>query len=121
VFGDLIDTLCVCSCPCCTRSNFAEKYNVPVWIGESKQLVDESRGRSLPANASGFDTHRDSISSRFGCRSVGPACERGGRCRGTEPVHGRRPGRVHPAEAALVSTTVNSAPRSTDKHARSPN
>eukprot|EP01047_Picozoa_sp_COSAG01_P103711 COSAG01_NODE_33137_length_569_cov_2.853191_1_plen_113_part_00 len=27
------------------------------------------RGRSLPANASGFDTHRDSISSRFDCRS----------------------------------------------------
>jgi hypothetical protein len=25
------------------------------------------RGRSLPANASGFDTHRDSISSRFDC------------------------------------------------------
>jgi hypothetical protein len=25
------------------------------------------RGRSLPANASGFDTHRDSISSRFEC------------------------------------------------------
>jgi serine/threonine protein kinase len=27
------------------------------------------RGRSLPANASGFDTHCDSISSRFGCHS----------------------------------------------------
>jgi hypothetical protein len=27
------------------------------------------RGRSLPANASGLDTHRDSISSRFDCRS----------------------------------------------------
>jgi hypothetical protein len=26
------------------------------------------RGRSLPANASGLDTHRDSISSRFDCR-----------------------------------------------------
>jgi hypothetical protein len=26
------------------------------------------RGRSLPANASGFDTHRDSISSCFDCR-----------------------------------------------------
>eukprot|EP01049_Picozoa_sp_SAG25_P004271 SAG25_NODE_266_length_10666_cov_14.508943_2_plen_119_part_00 len=26
------------------------------------------RGCSLPANASGFDTHRDSISSRFDCR-----------------------------------------------------
>ena len=25
------------------------------------------RGRSLPANASGFDTHRDTISSRFDC------------------------------------------------------
>jgi hypothetical protein len=25
------------------------------------------RGRSSPANASGFDTHRDSISSRFDC------------------------------------------------------
>jgi hypothetical protein len=29
------------------------------------------RGRSLPANASGFDTHRDSITSRFDC-SDGP-------------------------------------------------
>jgi hypothetical protein len=27
------------------------------------------RGRSLPASASDVDTHRDSISSRFGCRS----------------------------------------------------
>jgi hypothetical protein len=27
------------------------------------------RGRSLPANASGFDTHRDLISSRFDCRA----------------------------------------------------
>jgi hypothetical protein len=26
------------------------------------------RGRSSPANASGFDTHRDSITSRFDCR-----------------------------------------------------
>jgi hypothetical protein len=29
------------------------------------------RGRSLPANGSGFDTHRDSISSRFDCRRTG--------------------------------------------------
>eukprot|EP01047_Picozoa_sp_COSAG01_P118760 COSAG01_NODE_47449_length_390_cov_0.714777_1_plen_127_part_10 len=28
------------------------------------------RGRSLPANASGVDTHRDSINSRFDCRSA---------------------------------------------------
>jgi hypothetical protein len=28
-------------------------------------------GRSLPANASGFDTHRDSISCRFDCRHHG--------------------------------------------------
>jgi hypothetical protein len=28
------------------------------------------RGRSLPANVSGVDTHRDSISSRFDCRSA---------------------------------------------------
>jgi hypothetical protein len=26
------------------------------------------RGRSLPANAGDFDTHRDPISSRFDCR-----------------------------------------------------
>jgi predicted dehydrogenase len=29
------------------------------------------RGRSLPANASGFDTHHDPISSRFDCRFSG--------------------------------------------------
>jgi hypothetical protein len=37
------------------------------------------RGRSLPANASGFDTHRDSISSLFDCRqrpTPRPRCER---------------------------------------------
>jgi hypothetical protein len=28
------------------------------------------RGRRLPANASGFDTHRDSISSRFDCSQM---------------------------------------------------
>jgi hypothetical protein len=44
------------------------------------------RGRSLPANASGFDTHRDSISSRFDCRGGrrsrpdGGARTRPGRC-----------------------------------------
>jgi hypothetical protein len=31
-----------------------------------KRLVVEFRGCSLPANASGFDPHRASISSRFG-------------------------------------------------------
>ena len=31
------------------------------------------RGRSLPAHVSGLDTHRDSISSRFGCRWRSPA------------------------------------------------
>jgi hypothetical protein len=41
----------------------------------SRQQVSQNgyllsrRGRSLPANASGFDTHRDSISSRFDCSS----------------------------------------------------
>jgi hypothetical protein len=41
------------------------------------------RGRILPANASGFATHRDSISSRFDCRSGGG---HGAMAQG-EPVH----------------------------------
>jgi hypothetical protein len=35
-------------------------------VSQSGQLLSR-RGRSLPASASGFDTHRDSISCRFGC------------------------------------------------------
>jgi hypothetical protein len=31
------------------------------------------RGRSSPANASGFDPHRDSITSRLDCSSAGAA------------------------------------------------
>jgi hypothetical protein len=31
--------------------------------------LSSRRGRSLPANAGGFDTHRDPISSRFDCRT----------------------------------------------------
>jgi hypothetical protein len=33
-------------------------------------LLLSRRGRSLPTNDSGFDTHRDSISSRFDCRTA---------------------------------------------------
>jgi hypothetical protein len=36
--------------------------------GESKRLFVESPWSSLSADASGLDTHRDSISSRFDCR-----------------------------------------------------
>jgi hypothetical protein len=39
----------------------------PPTPGESKRLVVESPCGSLPANASGFDTHRASITSRFDC------------------------------------------------------
>jgi hypothetical protein len=44
-------------------------------LGESKRLFVESPWCSLLANASGLDTHRDSISSRFDCR--GPGRRRG--------------------------------------------
>jgi hypothetical protein len=37
-------------------------------VSPNGQLLSR-RGRSLPADASGFDTHRDSISSRFECSS----------------------------------------------------
>jgi hypothetical protein len=37
------------------------------FTGESKRLFVESPWSSLSANASGFDTHRDLISSRFDC------------------------------------------------------
>jgi hypothetical protein len=37
-------------------------------VSQNGQLLSR-RGRSLPANAGGVDTHRDSISSRFDCRS----------------------------------------------------
>jgi hypothetical protein len=40
--------------------------------GESKRLVVESPWSSLSANASVFDTHRDSISSRFACSCSHP-------------------------------------------------
>jgi phosphoribosylamine-glycine ligase len=39
--------------------------------GESKRLFVESPWSSLPANASGFDTHRDSITSRCDCSGGG--------------------------------------------------
>jgi hypothetical protein len=38
-------------------------------VSPNGQLLSR-RGRSLRANASGFDTHRDSISSRFDCRCL---------------------------------------------------
>jgi hypothetical protein len=38
-------------------------------VSPNGQLLSR-RGRSLPADASGFDTHRDSISSRFDCRGL---------------------------------------------------
>jgi hypothetical protein len=41
-------------------------------VSQNGQLLSR-RGPSLPANASGVDTHRDSISSRFDCRSRGAA------------------------------------------------
>jgi hypothetical protein len=47
----------------------------PLPVGESKRLLVESPWSSLSANASGVDTHRDSISSRFECR---PAAAAGG-------------------------------------------
>jgi hypothetical protein len=37
-------------------------------VSRNGQLLSR-RGRSLPANASDFDTHRDSISSLFDCRA----------------------------------------------------
>jgi hypothetical protein len=40
-------------------------------VSQSGSLLGR-RGRSLPANASGLDTHRDSISSRLDCSSTPP-------------------------------------------------
>jgi N-acetylneuraminic acid mutarotase len=45
-------------------------------VSPNGQLLSR-RGRSLPADASDFDTHRDSISSRFDCRRArATACSR---------------------------------------------
>jgi hypothetical protein len=46
-------------------------------VSQNGQLLSR-RDRSIPANASGFDTHRDSISSRFDCSTPR---RRGGGCR----------------------------------------
>jgi hypothetical protein len=41
-----------------------------VQVSQNGQLLGR-RGRSLPANDSTFDTHRDSITSRFDCTRRG--------------------------------------------------
>jgi hypothetical protein len=47
------------------------------WRSAFRAMVSQNglllgrRGRSLPANASGLDTHRDSIRCRFDCRRLG--------------------------------------------------
>jgi|EP01047_Picozoa_sp_COSAG01_P058866 hypothetical protein len=45
----------------------------PRRVSQNGQLLTR-RGRSLPANASGCATHRDSITSRFGCSLAAPQC-----------------------------------------------
>jgi hypothetical protein len=67
------------------------------WRREEKEVSQNGwllgrRGRSLPANASGLDTHRDSISSRFDCRLARPRPRRRRRRRRRWPRR-RRPTR----------------------------
>ena len=46
---------------------------VPPEVSQNGLLLSR-RGRRLPANASGLDTHRDSISSRVDCRPSPSEC-----------------------------------------------
>jgi hypothetical protein len=61
------------------------------------------RGRSLPANASGLDTHRDSISSRFDCSSGDGGGSRAAPPRSPSPLSRGGDGLDHADEAAAVA------------------
>jgi Ca2+-binding EF-hand superfamily protein len=58
-------------------ATLAADESVDAQVSQNGQLLS-CRGRSLPANASGFVTHRDSISSRFDCAGGGAVRRDGG-------------------------------------------
>jgi hypothetical protein len=73
-------------------------------VSQSGQLLSR-RGRSAPANASGLDTHRASISRRFDCRGWRSSGRRGLQVRGQRPhAHASQPG------CALLLPWAASAP-----------
>jgi hypothetical protein len=65
-------------------------------VSQNGQLLSR-RGRSSPANASGLDTHRDSITSRFDCRVYDAAALR---------ERGQRAILNFPAEAAAAAAAA---------------
>jgi hypothetical protein len=71
-----VEVLCWASCQPYLLAGFwslvalgthGRRGSPPTQVSQNGYLLSR-RGRSVPANASGFDTHRDPISSRFDCR-----------------------------------------------------
>ena len=74
------------------------------------------RGRSLPANAGGFDTHRDSISSRCDCRPPRALQAPAAAAHRPAPAGGGAPGAVSSQPAHIAHDTGAGEDHGIDSH-----